>query len=135
MLKKLKAVNKLERKRFLLGVVLLVGLATLGFVGLARAAHHHAAHHQDRGADQHHLVADVHDCIGTLHLARLAEPSDAEPLMGPRTRELSAPPDLMRTRPQATTDWSMQYRWPRTGRRRPRRTGRRGPLCMATDRR
>jgi len=37
MLKKLKAVNKLERKRFLLGVVLLVGLATLGFVGLARA--------------------------------------------------------------------------------------------------
>ncbi len=37
MLKKLKAVNKLERKRFLLGVVLLVGLATLGFAGLARA--------------------------------------------------------------------------------------------------
>jgi hypothetical protein len=37
MLKKLKAVNKLERKRFLLGVVLLVGLATLGFAGLAHA--------------------------------------------------------------------------------------------------
>jgi hypothetical protein len=37
MLKKLKAVNKLERKVFLLGVVLLVGLATLGFMGLAHA--------------------------------------------------------------------------------------------------
>jgi hypothetical protein len=37
MLKKLKAVNKLERKALLLGVVLLVGLATLGFAGLARA--------------------------------------------------------------------------------------------------
>jgi hypothetical protein len=37
MLKKLKAVNKLERKALLLGVVLLVGLATLGFAGLAGA--------------------------------------------------------------------------------------------------
>jgi hypothetical protein len=37
MLKKLKAVNKLEQKAFLLGVVLLVGLATLGFTALAHA--------------------------------------------------------------------------------------------------
>jgi hypothetical protein len=37
MLKRLKAVNKLEQKAFLLGVVLLVGLATFGFMGLARA--------------------------------------------------------------------------------------------------
>jgi hypothetical protein len=37
MLRKPKAVNKRERKVFLLGVVLLVGLGTLGFVGLAHA--------------------------------------------------------------------------------------------------
>jgi hypothetical protein len=37
MLKNLKAVNKLEKKAFLLGVMLLVGLAALGFTGLARA--------------------------------------------------------------------------------------------------
>ena len=37
MRKKLKAVNKREHKAFLLGVVLLVGLATLGFVGFAHA--------------------------------------------------------------------------------------------------
>jgi hypothetical protein len=37
MLKKLKAVNKLEHKAFMLGVVLLVGLATLGFTALAHA--------------------------------------------------------------------------------------------------
>jgi hypothetical protein len=37
MLKRLKTVDKLERKAFLLGVVLLVGLATLGFAGLAGA--------------------------------------------------------------------------------------------------
>jgi hypothetical protein len=37
MRKKLKAVSKRERKAVLLGVVVLVGLATLGFVGLAHA--------------------------------------------------------------------------------------------------
>jgi hypothetical protein len=37
MLKKLKAVNKREQKALVLGVVLLVGLATFGFMGLARA--------------------------------------------------------------------------------------------------
>src|SRR4029434_9741847 len=35
---KLKAVTKFERRVFLLGVVLLVGLATLGLTGLAGAA-------------------------------------------------------------------------------------------------
>ena len=35
---KLQAVTKFERRAFLLGVVLLVGLATLGFTGLAGAA-------------------------------------------------------------------------------------------------
>jgi hypothetical protein len=35
--KKLKAVSRRERRAVLLGVVLLVGLATLGFVGLAHA--------------------------------------------------------------------------------------------------
>jgi hypothetical protein len=35
---KLKAVTKFERRAFLLGVVLLVGLATLGLTGLAGAA-------------------------------------------------------------------------------------------------
>jgi hypothetical protein len=35
---KLKAVTKFERRAFLLGVVLLVGLATLGLTGLASAA-------------------------------------------------------------------------------------------------
>ena len=34
---KLKAVTKFERRAFLLGVVLLVGLATLGLTGLASA--------------------------------------------------------------------------------------------------
>lgn len=37
MLKKRKTVNKVKHKAFLLGVVVLVGLATLGFVGLAHA--------------------------------------------------------------------------------------------------
>jgi hypothetical protein len=35
---KLQAVTKFERRAFLLGVVLLVGLATLGLTGLASAA-------------------------------------------------------------------------------------------------
>jgi hypothetical protein len=35
--KKVKTVNKFERRAFLLGVMLLVGLGTLGFVGLAQA--------------------------------------------------------------------------------------------------
>jgi hypothetical protein len=35
--KHLKAVSKLKRRAFLLGVMLLVGLATLGFMGLAKA--------------------------------------------------------------------------------------------------
>ena len=35
---KLRAVTKFERRAFLLGVVLLVGLATLGLTGLAGAA-------------------------------------------------------------------------------------------------
>jgi hypothetical protein len=35
--KHLKAVSKLKRRAFLLGVVLLVGLATLGFMGFAKA--------------------------------------------------------------------------------------------------
>jgi hypothetical protein len=38
MRKKLQAVTKFERRAFLLGVVLLVGLATLGLTGLAGAA-------------------------------------------------------------------------------------------------
>ncbi|SRR6266511_3911179 len=37
MRRKLQAVTKFERRAFLLGVVLLVGLATLGFTGLAGA--------------------------------------------------------------------------------------------------
>jgi hypothetical protein len=37
MRKKLQAITKFERRAFLLGVVLLVGLATLGFAGLAGA--------------------------------------------------------------------------------------------------
>jgi hypothetical protein len=37
MRRKLQAVSKFERRAFLLGVVLLVGLATLGFTGLAGA--------------------------------------------------------------------------------------------------
>jgi hypothetical protein len=37
MLKKLKAINKLNHKAFLLAVVILVGLATLSFTGLALA--------------------------------------------------------------------------------------------------
>jgi hypothetical protein len=37
MRKKLQAVTKFERRAFLLGVVLLVGLATLGLTGLASA--------------------------------------------------------------------------------------------------
>jgi len=35
--KHVKTGNKFERRAFLLGVLLLVGLGTLGFVGLARA--------------------------------------------------------------------------------------------------
>src|SRR5215213_4295219 len=35
---KVKTVNRFERRAFLLGVVLLVGLGTLGFVGFAQAA-------------------------------------------------------------------------------------------------
>jgi hypothetical protein len=38
MRRKLQAVTKFERRAFLLGVVLLVGLATLGLTGLAGAA-------------------------------------------------------------------------------------------------
>jgi hypothetical protein len=37
MRRKLQAVTKFERRAFLVGVVLLVGLATLGFTGLAGA--------------------------------------------------------------------------------------------------
>ncbi|HEV8653760.1 MAG TPA: hypothetical protein VG276_31270 [Actinomycetes bacterium] len=37
MRKKVNPVNRFEQRAFLLGVLLLVGLATLGFVGLAHA--------------------------------------------------------------------------------------------------
>ena len=56
MLKKLKAVNKLERKAFLLGVVLLVGLATLGG---AHRPDSHAHVRVDRSHERQHTDRPV----------------------------------------------------------------------------